>query len=103
MLDRKKIADIRIALIRSRVGGRQGGLLDSSVLRELLVSGSVLGELLALADAALGVRQAYLRLPPGGEDALGAMAALGRAAHGQMVKLDCLEEAARRAEGEGST
>lgn len=79
-LNRKKIADMRLMLVRSG-----GGLLDSPDLCAELASGNVLGELLALADAALKIRAVHRLVAP-----------LGDAARGAMLDLDALEEGAGR-------
>jgi len=51
MIDNKKIADLRLALIRAEV--HKGSRTETALLAEVR---PVIGELLALADAALKIR-----------------------------------------------
>lgn len=55
MLDRKKIADLRLSLVRADVRNQKGSSEEelSTEIRPLI------GELLALADAALKIRAVY--------------------------------------------
>ena len=56
MIDNKKIADLRLALIRAEV--HKGSRTETALLAEVR---PVIGELLALADAALKIRKVYKR------------------------------------------
>jgi hypothetical protein len=54
-IDRKKVADLRLALIRANLN-KPGTLAEGELLSELR---PLVGELLALADAALKIRTVY--------------------------------------------
>ena len=56
MLDNRKIAYLRLALIRA--GVNKGQVAETALLAEVR---PVIGELLALADAALKIRKVYKR------------------------------------------
>jgi hypothetical protein len=94
-MDRRRIAELRIMLIKAAAGG------DADRAHEdLLVEvRSNLGELLALADAALRIRDVYNRLI-GGEGVLDYFESRSRlidVVRSSMKELDALEEAAREA------
>jgi hypothetical protein len=59
MLDRKKVANLRLALIRANLRN-QSGNSEGELLKEIR---PLFGELLALADAALKIRMRYKSLP----------------------------------------
>ena len=93
MITRREVAELRVMMIEARVGGDRE---RARLLRELGVRS---GELLALADAALVVRQVYRATAPGhatGE--LSVTVAVGAAALAAMRELDRLEEEARLAD-----
>ena len=94
-MDRRRIAELRIMLIKAAVGGDT----DREHENLLVELRSNLGELLALADAALRIRDVYNRLI-GGEGVLDYFESRSRlidVVRSSMKELDALEEAAREA------
>ena len=85
MLDRKKVADLRLALIRANMQ-KFGSNSEGELLCEIR---PLFGELLALADAALKIRGVYKQMPvPTFKDAHVVMAKIAVSA---MRDLDELE------------
>lgn len=90
-VDQRKVVEWRMRLVEILASnGDPGGLFAEM--------GSHVGELLALANAALTIRSAYSRMRDD-VGALTSMTELGGALAGSMMGLDELEAAAMRAEG----
>ena len=93
MLDSKNIADLRLALIRANVATHGRG--EEELIAQVR---PVIGELLALADAALKIRRACKR-PVKEGDAQNSSSVIVSATVLAMRDLDDLEHAHRRAGG----
>lgn len=94
-MDRRRIVELRIMLIKAAVGG-DADRENKDLLVEVR---SNLGELLALADVTLRIREVYNRLI-GGEGALDYFESRSRlidVVRASMRDLDDLEKAAREA------
>jgi hypothetical protein len=92
MMDRRKITELRVLLVKSSVGGERERteLLDAV--------GPVAGELLALADAALKIRAVYQQQDELGAKLVGDLRHRSRVSEvviAAMMDLDQLEAAAR--------